>query len=1092
MSTFWRVVMVAILAGMTGASLGCGDDGGGVMGATDAAPPTIDARSIADDFDHFEFAIAPVVPLQDKLFEVEVTAYSSTDDSARLTDYDGLVTLTSSVGTLSPGAVSQAITNGRLTFEVSLDANAPNVVLTATDDDLPAITGNSEPFYLSPPGSTATALQVVINEVNWFGNDLASTDEWIEIRNVSGGEINLSEWTVEAAGTTASPIVQFDNGTSLADGDYLVLARRQGADVDGDRSSLTGVANVQIHTMELGNLGEALILRDVAGTTIDQTPSGNWPAGDNINDLSMERRDEVSGGGYSDGAQAGAWYSWSSLDTVQTSNAATSDQGTPGVTNSDPDVFDHFTFVIQPASPKANFDFTVGITAYSSSDESVVATTYNGSVDLTTSAGGLSGEVSAQSLVAGVATLTVRSDLLGTGRTITAQDTIYPGITGTSDPFEVLPEGDPSSLRQVVISEVNYFGNSADDDDEWIEVRNISGAPINLSGWTIDSASTGAGATTFPSGSILADGAYLVLADQQGPDIDLQRTSLTGVADVQIVPMSLLNSGEPLVLRDVASTLIDETPDPGWPAGSNVVDYSMERRDEITGGGYTDGALDGAWYTWSSIDGTSTTSVDTTDFGTPGANNSNPDLFDHFTISVVPTSPIVAQDFVMTVRAFSSVDDTVALAGYTSTISVSEAVSGATLSGEVSAQAITAGVSTLTMQFDTLAPLLTLTVTDDVYPNITGTLDLSIVDTGVNANALDVVISEVNWFGSDVVVNGSADEWVEIRNVTAAPLDISGWSIDGLGASAAALSIDSNTILGAGAYLVIGDRQGPDTVGERTSLTGVTDVQISTAVALTNTGDPLTLRDIDGTLIDQTPAGVWPAGNSSTRRSMERLDNVTGGGYTDGSVAGAWYTWNVLDGTDTTSVDTADQGTPGANNTNPAVAIALPYSTGFEIGEPPFENLGPGGFSNTPPAGTPPTGTVPTGGVLIATTDTLSTALTGRLLQSSHCLTLNDDTSTVNASAEAVASTDNGGNVLRGRIKLIWYDNDTCSDPDLGTDTPATSTALTQGTYTTFNFSVAPPTGATHLKVRFEIADNNAPSNDGDDYAIDDISVTQP
>jgi hypothetical protein len=225
---------------------------------------------------------------------------------------------------------------------------------------------------------------------------------------------------------------------------------------------------------------------------------------------------------------------------------------------------------------------------------------------------------------------------------------------------------------------------------------------------------------------------------------------------------------------------------------------------------------------------------------------------------------------------------------------------------------------------------------------------------------------------------------------------------------------------------------------------------------------------------------------------MERLDNVTGGGYTDGSVAGAWYTWNVLDGTDTTSVDTADQGTPGANNTNPAVAIALPYSTGFEIGEPPFENLGPGGFSNTPPAGTPPTGTVPTGGVLIATTDTLSTALTGRLLQSSHCLTLNDDTSTVNASAEAVASTDNGGNVLRGRIKLIWYDNDTCSDPDLGTDTPATSTALTQGTYTTFNFSVAPPTGATHLKVRFEIADNNAPSNDGDDYAIDDISVTQP
>ncbi len=1085
MAIFGRVVMVAILAGMTGASLGCGDDGGGgdVVGGTDAAPPTADGGTVADEFDHFEFAIDPVVPLQDKIFQVEVTAYSSTDDSARLTNYDGLVTLTSSIGTLSAGAQSQAISNGRLTFEVSLDANAPNVVLTATDDDFATVTGSSAPFYLSPPGSTATALQVVINEVNWFGNDLASTDEWIEIRNVSGSELNLSEWTLEGAGTTASPMLQFDNGTSLADGDYLVLARRQGADADGERSSLTGVANVQIHSMELGNGGEALVLRDVAGNTIDQTPTGDWPAGDNGNDLSMERRDELSGGGYSDGTLAGSWYSWSSLDIVQTSNAATSDQGTPGAANSNPDVFDHFTFAIQPATPKANFDFTIDIRAYSSSDESVVATTYNGSVALTASAGGLSGQVSAQPMVAGVATLTVRSDLLGTGRTITVQDTIYPGVVGTSDPFEVLPEGDSSALRLVVISEVNYFGNAADGTDEWIEIRNISGASLNLSGWTIDAASTGAAATTFPSGSILADGEYLVLADQQGPDTITLRTSLTGVANVQVVPISLLNTGEVLVLRDVESTLIDETPNPGWPAGNDTVEYSMERRDDITGGGYTDGALDGAWYTWSSIDGTSTTSVDSSDFGTPGANNSDPDLFDHFTLSVVPTSPIVAQDFVLTVQAFSSADDSVALTSYTSTISISEAVSGS-LSGEISAQAITAGSSSLTMQFDTLTSLVTLTVNDDVYANITGTIDLAIVDTGENANALDVVISEVNWFGSDV---SNSDEWVEIRNVSGGSLDLSGWSIDGLGSGATAVNIGSNTILADGAYLVIGDRQGADADGTRTSLTGVANVQISSSVALTNSGDSLTLRDIDGTLIDETPAGTWPAGNSSTRRSMERLDNITGGGYSDGSAAGAWYTWNVLDGTDTTSVDTADQGTPGADNTDPGVAIALPYSTGFETGEPPFENLGPGGFSNTPPSGT-----TANNGVAIATTDTITTSLTTRLLQSSHCIALNDNTSTVNASAEAEASTANGGNVLRGRIKLIWYDNDTCTDTGLGTDAPLTSTSLTQGSYSTFSFAVVPPLGATHVKVRFEIRDNNAASNDEDDYALDDVTVTQP
>lgn len=50
---------------------------------------------------------------------------------------------------------------------------------------------------------------------------------------------------------------------------------------------------------------------------------------------------------------------------------------------------------------------------------------------------------------------------------------------------------------------------------------------------------------------------------------------------------------------------------------------------------------------------------------------------------------------------------------------------------------------------------------------------------------------------------------------------------------------------------------------------------------------------------------------------MERRDNVTGGGYTDGLQAGAWYTWNEADGTDTTSAATTDRGTPGADNTDP-------------------------------------------------------------------------------------------------------------------------------------------------------------------------------
>lgn len=1063
---------------------GCGD-GTSVAGSFDASPPSADASTPAEEFDHFGFVVSPTVPLQDQLFEVVVTAYSSSDESQRMSDYDGVVTMSASVGNLSAGATSQVIDNGKLTFSVSLDASGTDVVLTVSDDQFSTIRGSSSPLYISPPGDTAGAREVVINEVNWFGNHLASTDEWIEIRNVSGGELNLSEWTLEGAGSNVSPIVQLDNGTSLADGDYLLLARRQGADVDGERSALTGLSGVQIHTMELGNAGEALFLRDVAGTTIDQTPSGAWPAGDNPNDLSMERRDELTGGGYTDGAQADAWYTWSSLDTVQTSNVATSDRGTPGTTNSNPDLFDHFGFEIQPTSPKANFDFTITITAYTSADDTEIATGYNGSVSLSALAGALTGEVSNQPMSSGVATLTVRSNTQGPGQTITVSDSIYPDIVGTSPPFEVLPEGDPALLRQVVISEINYFGNSQADADEWIELRNVSGETLNLAGWTIEAAGTGATPITIASATFLADGEYLVLADRQGPDVDTMRTSVTGVAGVQLAPLSLVNGGEHLVLRDVLNTVIDETPDPGWPAGSNAVDYSMERRDELHGG-YTDGALDGAWYTWSSIDGASNTSADTSDFGTPGTSNSDPDLFDHFTFTITPAIPIVGEDFVLDVQAFASADESTPLTAYNGTITITEAVAGA-LTGQVLSQPITAGAASVTLQFDRVTQALALTVRDDIYPEITGvTADIVITDTGDDAAALDVVISEVNWFGNDA----TADEWVEIRNISGAALDLSGWTIDGLATGSDALVIASNTVLAAGAYLVLGDRQGDDLDGSRTSLTGVAGVQVNSSVALSNGGDPLTLRDIDGTVIDQTPAGAWTAGDAASGRSMERRDDVSGGGYSDGGVAGAWYTWNPQAGTDTTSADSSDSGTPGADNSDPNAvlpALLLPYSTSFESGEPAFENLTTGGYSSVPPPGT----AARTGGA-IATTGSITSGFTGRQLQSADCLLLNDDTSLVEASAFAIASTANGGNGLAARLKLLWFTDEACATAHTTASTTTTGAAIIDTAYSEFTIAVAPPLGATHLKIRFEIEDDNGGTNTEDDYAVDDVTVAQP
>ena len=747
--------------------------------------------------------------------------------------------------------------------------------------------------------------------------------------------------------------------------------------------------------------------------------------------------------------------------------------------------FDHFTIEVEPALPLATRDMTVHVIAYSSSDEGSVLG-YDSSVSITASTGTLSGAVNEQPLERGQADLVVQLDTPADAVTFTVTDDMNPNITGTSAPIRVAPPGDQAALRAVVINEVNWFGSGDDTGDEWIELRNLSGAALQLSEWTIDAAggSSGGGAIRIDNGTELAAGGYLILAAKQGADQPGSRTSLTGVSGVQLQPISLGNSGEQLVLRDPDGTVIDSTPPGAWPAGTNVRDFSMERRDDLTGGGYGDGALSGAWYTWSLLDGDDTTSAETVDRGTPGAGNSDPDLFDHFTIELTPDPPRAGVDFTMTVTAYSSSDDSQVIDTYDSTISVT--ASAGTMSGENSFEPIIDGTASLTMQNNTPNPDVTLTVRDDVYPAITGSIVVEIRPVGDTAGPRDVVISEVNWYGNGVT---SEDEWIEIRNTSGAELNLSGWTIEGAGTGAASYTIDTPTLLEAGAYLVIGQLQGPDVDGQRTSLTGVSPVQLGN-LSLTNTGEQLTLRDIDGNLVDQTPPANWPAGDSGDLLSMERRDDVTGGGYSDGTAPGAWYTWNSADNRDTTHPDSADRGTPGARNSDPAAFIpplSLPYAYGFENDNRPWENRLTGGFSNTPPAGTSArTGT------RVVTTDSITTVYAARQIQTVNCITLDNDTDPLNLSIWATASTLNGGNALRGRLRVLWFTEQTCTTAHATAEGGATiGTALPQGSYVELTSSPTPPSGATHFKIRFELVDDNGLPNDGDDWAADDVSASQ-
>jgi hypothetical protein len=126
---------------------------------------------------------------------------------------------------------------------------------------------------------------------------------------------------------------------------------------------------------------------------------------------------------------------------------------------------------------------------------------------------------------------------------------------------------------------------------------------------------------------------------------------------------------------------------------------------------------------------------------------------------------------------------------------------------------------------------------------------------------LAVVINEVAWSGTAA---NPTDEWLELRNMTAQAIDLSGWVIT----SSNGLNIPLvGTIQANGFYLI--ERTDDNTIGDIPA-----NLAVSFGGSLTNGGDALFLS-VAGQVIDTAngDGGAWPGGNGSpTYLSMERID----------------------------------------------------------------------------------------------------------------------------------------------------------------------------------------------------------------------------
>jgi hypothetical protein len=136
-----------------------------------------------------------------------------------------------------------------------------------------------------------------------------------------------------------------------------------------------------------------------------------------------------------------------------------------------------------------------------------------------------------------------------------------------------------------------------------------------------------------------------------------------------------------------------------------------------------------------------------------------------------------------------------------------------------------------------------------------------------------VVINEIHYNGEP---NPAVNEFVELYNPAAKPVDISGWSFcDGID-----FTFGPGSVIPAGGYIVVAER--PSSLLSQFAVTAFGPYQGK----LSADGERIALVDAAGKLVDEVsykPSFPWPVGADGTGASMELIDPAL-----DNDLGGSW------------------------------------------------------------------------------------------------------------------------------------------------------------------------------------------------------------
>lgn len=421
-----------------------------------------------------------------------------------------------------------------------------------------------------PTKWSVTDSVLVFNEIHYHPADEEGDTEWVELRSLQGVDVDISGWRLEGGIE-----FQFPPGTITRGRGFVVVAANPG------HASLTGAGARGPFSGQLDNDGGELRLVNNSGRVMDRvnySDGGDWPAGPDGSGATLAKVDEEF-------ADAGA--------TNWTTSATRG--GSPGALNFPAgERFPGDRVVFNEISAAADPEFTVEL-----------LNAGNGSLDLAgfkiISSAGPSFTLPAQIVARGEVTTLTAVQL---GFAPAAGERLFL-FTGDGVEFDDAREvtsrlrgrtatarwGFPTSANfgtaantflvnsDVVINEIMYHPHAGQlsAQEQWLELHNRGTTAAQLGGWKLRDGID----FTFPAGTSLAPGQYLLVTDNPGA----LASRVSGVPILGPFVGKLSHGGERVQLVDGNTNLVDEVSyfDGGrWPESADGGGSSLERRSPFS------------------------------------------------------------------------------------------------------------------------------------------------------------------------------------------------------------------------------------------------------------------------------------------------------------------------------------------------------------------------------------------------------------------------------------------------------------------------------------------------------------------------------